>query len=150
MLSQLRYVDDLVRRCNKADFVITYILNNNTKYHTYFVITCRLCSKFRKWKENGKSKDLLDCPRKGKVMVNEGIIKVVFSKGNVYPYGICGLMVKANSVLCVQCAMWISSRCAGLTIVDSNFQEIFTAGNMKETLERHWKMEKNYLMKWKQ
>ena len=41
--------------------------------------------------------------RKSKLMVNGVNSKDGFSQSKVYSCGICGLSVKASSVLCVQC-----------------------------------------------
>ena len=49
---------------------------------------------------------------KTKVKVSGSIRKDGLSRGKVDPCGLCGLTVKANSVLCVQCGKWIHDRCA--------------------------------------
>ena len=45
------------------------------------------------------------------VIVSGCITKDGMYKGKVDPCGVCCLTVKANSVLCLQCAKWINGRC---------------------------------------
>ena len=45
-------------------------------------------------------------------MFSGGIPNNGNSKSKVDPHGFCGLRVKANIVLCLQCFNWIHSRCA--------------------------------------
>ena len=47
-------------------------------------------------------------------MVSSGITQDGLSKSNVDPCGVCGLKVKANLVLCVQCGRWTNGKCAGV------------------------------------
>ena len=58
-----------------------------------------------KWKEAFESKGLN--VNLGKTNVSSSITQGGLSKSNVDPCGVCSLMVKANSVLCVQCGRWI-------------------------------------------
>ena len=44
---------------------------------------------------------------KTKVMASGAITKDDLSKSIVYQCGICSLMVRANSLLCVQCGKWM-------------------------------------------
>ena len=68
-----------------------------------------LKDKFLKWKESFESKGMKVSLGKTKVMVSSGITKDDMSKSNVDLCGVCSLRVKANSVLCVQCAKWTHS-----------------------------------------
>ena len=54
-------------------------------------------------------------------MVSAGILKDGMSKGKVDPCGVCGLRVKANSVLRLQCSKLIHGRCAGVKMVTPKF-----------------------------
>ena len=62
------------------------------------------------------------------------------SKSKVYSYGVCGLRVKTNSILCVQCGMWIYSTCAGFKRMTTNFYRNFACWkceiNIGETVEQ--------------
>ena len=71
-----------------------------------------LRNKFMKWKEAFDNKVSKVNLGKTKVMVSGNITKDSMSISKVDPCGVCSLRVKANSVLCVQCNMWIHSRCA--------------------------------------
>ena len=95
-LSELLYADDLV------------LISETIDGHR---------DKFLKWKEAFESKDLKANLGKTKVMVSGGITKNGISKSKVDPCGFCSLRVKANSVLCLQCGMWIHGRCAGVKMV---------------------------------
>ena len=77
----------------------------------------RLRNKFKKWKKAYESKGLNVNLGKTKVMVSCGITKDGLSKSKVDPFGVCGLRVKANSVLCLRCGKWIHGRCAGVKMV---------------------------------
>ena len=44
---------------------------------------------------------------KTNLMVSAGITKDCLIKSKIDPCGVCSLRVKANSVLCVHCGMWI-------------------------------------------
>ena len=58
-------------------------------------------------------------------MVSGGITKDGMSTSKVDPCGVCSLRVKTNSVLCLQCGMWIHSRCAGEKGVTPKFSRNF-------------------------
>ena len=63
------------------------------------------------------------------------------SKGKVDP---CGLRLKANSVLCVQCGKWIHSRCVRVKRVTQKFSRNFACkkckGNIGEAVEQEVKL----------
>ena len=82
-----------------------------------------LKNKFLKWKEAFEIKGLkvLSNLRKNKVMVCGGITKDGVSISKVYPCWVCGLRVKDNTVLCLQCGKWIHGRCAGVKIETLKF-----------------------------
>ena len=54
------------------------------------------------------------------------VVSSSVSKSNVGPCGFCSLRVKANTVLCVQCGMWIHSRYAIVKTVTPKFSRNFT------------------------
>ena len=85
-LSELLYADDLV------------LMNETIK---------RLRNKFLKWMEVFESIGLKVNLGKTKVMVSGSFTNDGLSKSKVDPCGVCSFRVKANSVLCVQCGMWI-------------------------------------------
>ena len=58
---------------------------------------------------------------KTKVMVSDGITKDGMPKSKVDPCGVCSLIVKANSVLSLQCCKWIHSRYAGVKMLTTKF-----------------------------
>ena len=66
------------------------------------------------------------------------------SKSKVDPCGVCSLRIKANSVLCVQCGMWIHGRCAGVKRVTLKVSRYFTCikceGNIGEAVEQERKL----------
>ena len=86
---------------------------------------------------------------KTKVVVSGGITKEVLNKTKVYHCVICGLRVKANSVLCEQCGKLIHSKCAGVKRVTAklsrNLACIKCKGNTGEAVEQKRSNEK-----WKQ
>ena len=82
VLSELLYADDLVVMSETID---------------------RLRNNFLKWKEAFESKGLSVSLVKAEGMVCGGITRDGLSKSKVDPYGLCSLIVKAISVLCVQC-----------------------------------------------
>ena len=98
-----------------------------------------LRNKFIKWKEAFESKSLKVNLGKTKVMLSGGITKDGMSKSKVDPCGVCSLRVKANSVLCLQCGKWISSRCAGVKRVTPMYSGNFSCrkceGNIEEAVE---------------
>ena len=55
------------------------------------------------------------------MMVSGDLTRNGLSKNKVYPFGVCSLRVKANSVLCVQCGKWMHGRCAGVKKVTPRF-----------------------------
>ena len=59
-----------------------------------------------------ESKDLKLNLGKTKVLVSGSITKEGMSKSKVDPCGVYCLRIKANTVLCVHCGMWIHGRCA--------------------------------------
>ena len=85
-LSELLYVDDLVLMSDTIE---------------------GLRNKFSKWKKSFESKGLSVSHGKTKVMVSGGITKNGLSESKVDPCGVYSMRVKANSVLCVQCAKLI-------------------------------------------
>ena len=62
---------------------------------------------------------------KTKVPVSSSVTKDGLSKNNVDPCGVCSLIVKANSVLCVQCDKWIHGRYAGVKKVTEVFNKFY-------------------------
>ena len=75
-------------------------------------------------------------------MVYGGIPNDGISKSKVDPCVfcvVCNLIVKANSVLCVQCGKWIHGGCAGMKRVTTKFSRNFTCrkcdGNIGEAVE---------------
>ena len=66
------------------------------------------------------------------------------------PYEACRLRVKANSVLCLQCAKWVHGRCAGVKRVTVKFLINFACRKSEGILEKQCYMMKSYIMKWKQ
>ena len=83
VLRELLYADDLVQ------------LNET-------IVTLR--NMLLEWKEAYESMGLKVNLGKTKVMVSGGITNDGMSKSNVDSCGVCSFRVKANSVLCVQCA----------------------------------------------
>ena len=83
----------------------------------------RLRNKFLIWKEACESKGLKVNLGKTKVMVSGSITKDGMSKSNVDPCGICSLILKANSVLCLLCGKWIHGRCAGVKMVNQKCEK---------------------------
>ena len=77
-------------------------------------------------------------------MICGGITKDGMSKSKVNPCGICSLRAKANSVLCLHCAIWIHSRCPGVKMVTPMFKINFTCrkceGNIGEAVEQEVKL----------
>ena len=59
-------------------------------------------------------------------MVSGGITKDGMSRSKVDPCGVCCLGVKANSVLCLQCDIWMHGRCAGVKRVTPRFRRNIT------------------------
>ena len=59
------------------------------------------------------------------MMVRRGITKDGLSKSNVDPCWFCCLMVKVNSVLCLQCGRWIHGGCARVKRVTPNCNRNF-------------------------
>ena len=74
----------------------------------------RLWNKFLKWKAAFERKGFKVNLGKIKVFVCGGITKDGMCKSKDDPCGVCGLRVKASSVLCLQCGKWIHGRCAGM------------------------------------
>ena len=56
------------------------------------------------------------------------------SKSKVDLCGVCGLKVKANSVLCLQCGKWIHSRLSGVKMVTPMFFFNFTCRKFEENI----------------
>ena len=73
-----------------------------------------LRNKFLNWKEALEIMSLKVNCGKSKVMVCVGITRDGISNSNVEPCGVCGLRVKANYVLCLQCGGWIHGWYAGV------------------------------------
>ena len=73
-------------------------------------------------------------------MVSGGITEDGLSKNKVGPCGVCSLSVKASSVWCVQCGMWIHGSCAGVKMVTQKLSRNFTCrkceGNIGEAVEQ--------------
>ena len=103
-----------------------------------------LRNKFLKLNVAFESKCLVVNLEMTKVMVSGGITLVGLSKSNVDPYGVCSLRVKANSVLFIQCGMWIHGRCARVKMVTPKFSRNFTCrkceGNIREAVEQEEKL----------
>ena len=59
------------------------------------------------------------------MMVSGGTTKDSLSKTKVDPFEVCGLKVKDNSVLCVQCRKWIYGRYAGVKRVTTKCSRNF-------------------------
>ena len=78
-------------------------------------------NKFLKWKEAFESKGLKVHHGKTKVMACDGITKDGISKSKVDSCWVCSLSVKANSVLCLQCAKLIHGRCDRVKKVTQTF-----------------------------
>ena len=97
LLSELPYADD-------------FILMSETIYG--------LRNIFCMWKEVFESKCLKVTLGKTKVMVSRSITKNGLSKSTVDPRGVCCFTVKYDSVVCVQCGMWIHDRCVGVKRVN--------------------------------
>ena len=55
------------------------------------------------------------------MIVGGGITRDGLSKSEVYPCGVCGLIVRANLVLCVQCGKWIHGISAGVMRMTPKF-----------------------------
>ena len=98
-----------------------------------------LRNKFLDWMEAFESKGLKVNLGKTKVMVCGSIAKDGMSKSKVDPCGVYSQRVKANSVLCVQCCMWIHGRCARVKIVTPMFSRNCACrkceGNIVEVVE---------------
>ena len=71
-------------------------------------------NELRKWTEAVDIEGLGVNVGKTNVMAIGAITKDDLSKSKVYPCGISGLSVKANSVLYVQCGKWIHIGCVGV------------------------------------
>ena len=69
------------------------------------------------------------------MMISRGISKDVLSKGKFWPCWICGLMVNANSVMCVQCGRWNHSSHAGVMVVGQGLNSILLAGIIGEPVK---------------
>ena len=78
------------------------------------------------------------------VMVNDSITKDGMSKSKVDPCGVCSLIAKANSALCLQCGKYIHSRCAGMKRVAPKYSKYLTCrkceGNIREAVEQEVKL----------
>ena len=74
------------------------------------------------------------------VLVSGDITKVGMSESKVELCAVCSLRVRANSVLCVHCAMWIHGRCVRVKMVITRFLRNFACwkceGNVDETVEQ--------------
>ena len=83
-----------------------------------------LRNKFGKWNDGFESKSLKVNLGKTKVMACGGITKDGMSKSKADPDdGICSLGVKANSILCLRCGMWIHGVCAEVKTVTPVFKK---------------------------
>ena len=69
-----------------------------------------LWNTFMKWKEAFESEGWKVNLGQAKVMVSGGITKDGLSKSKVDPCGVGSLIIKANSLLCIQCGRWIDGR----------------------------------------
>ena len=104
VLSELLYADDIVLMSETIE---------------------GLSNTFLRWKEAFENMCFDTYLWKTKVMVSSGITKDGMSKSKSGPCGICSLRVKAISVLCIQCGMWIHSMCAGVKRVTAKFSQNF-------------------------
>ena len=86
MLHELLYADDLVQMSEATDGLRVEFLN---------------------WKEAFDSNGLKVNLWKATVMIIGGITKDGLSKSTVDPCGVCSLIVRANSDLCLQCGKWM-------------------------------------------
>ena len=86
---------------------------------------------FIRWKKAFKSNSLKSQLAKTKVMVTEGITKECLYK--IYPCGVCGLRVMANSVVCVQCGNWIHGRCARVKRVTAQLSRNYSCRKCEVT-----------------
>ena len=55
------------------------------------------------------------------MIISSGIARDGLSKNKVDPLGVCSLRVKAYSVFCVQCGMWIHGGCSRVKRVSAKF-----------------------------
>ena len=78
------------------------------------------------------------------VMLSGNIAMDGLSKSKVEACGVCGLRVKANSVLYVQCGKWIHGRCAGVRRVTPRISRNVAyrrcIGNIGEAVEQEEKL----------
>ena len=89
-----------------------------------------LREKFWRWKEAFESMGPKVNLGKTKVVVIGAEGEVTVSK--VDPYGICGNLVMANSVLCVKCRKWIHGRCTKVKRVTLRLRRDFECGRSKK------------------
>ena len=68
---------------------------------------------FREWRRAVERRGLKVNLKKTKMMVTQREVGDVVGVGR-YPCGVCGLGVRANSVLCTACGKWCHKRCSGL------------------------------------
>ena len=77
-------------------------------------------------------------------MVSSNTTKDGMSESKVYPCVVCSLRVKANSVLCVWCYLWVHGGCSLVKRVTPNIYRSFTCrkyeGNIGETVEQEVKL----------
>ena len=93
-----------------------------------------LRDKFLKWKEAFESKGLKVRVGNTNVMVISGITKGGLSKGKIDPSLVCCLIVKATSVLWVQCGKWIHVGCAGVKKVTPMLTRSFTCRKCEDNI----------------
>ena len=83
-------------------------------------------------------------------MIIVGITTDALCKGEVETYGVSTLIVKANSVLCVQCGKWIRGRCIGEKRLTPRLPQKIICCKCEGNIERLMNSKKCYVMMWRQ
>ena len=112
MVNELLYADDLV-------LMSEYMEDLNER--------------FRNWKGALESKGLKVNTRKTKVMVSGS--KGELFKSKIYPCGVCGRRVMANSVLCTKCGNWVHGKCAKIMRATARLAMYFVCSKCKGIME---------------
>ena len=81
------------------------------------------------------------------MMVSGGITKDGLSKSKVYLCEVSSLIVKANSILCVQYSKWIISTRAGVMRETPTFSRNFACKKCEWDIGEAVEQEKSYVMK---
>ena len=92
-----------------------------------------LKERFWNWKNALESKGLKVNTRKTKMMVSGSEGELYKSK--IYPCGVCGRRVMANSVLCTQCGNWVHGKCAKIKRVTARLAMHFVCLKCKGIME---------------